>query len=128
MDSHPTQQTSEITQQKIVGNACNKQYISELRETTLLQPTFSWGEWENLEVSSKRQSTIRHWCHQLQLTWNDRRHNLNSYTCSLLTCSQDNEYRSKNLWRKKHFIMSQQEINKGLSVRWWAPCRNTATD
>jgi len=29
MDSHPTQQTSAITQQKLVGKACNKQYIRE---------------------------------------------------------------------------------------------------
>jgi len=41
MDSYPTQQTSAITQQNLIGNACNKQYISELRETTLLQQTFS---------------------------------------------------------------------------------------
>jgi len=41
MDSHPTQQTSAITQQKLVGNACNKQYIRELRATTLLQQTIS---------------------------------------------------------------------------------------
>jgi len=27
-----------------------------------------------------------------------------------------------------HFIMSQKETNKGLSVRWWAPCWNSATN
>jgi len=41
MDSHPTQQTSAITQQKLVDNACNKHYIGELLATTLLQQTFS---------------------------------------------------------------------------------------
>jgi len=32
MNSHPTQQTSAITQLKILGNACNKQYIGEFEQ------------------------------------------------------------------------------------------------
>jgi len=43
IDSHPTQQTSAITQQNLVGNACNKHYIGELRATTLCNKPFHEG-------------------------------------------------------------------------------------
>ena len=32
MNMHPTQQTSAITQLKVLGNACNKQYIGEFEQ------------------------------------------------------------------------------------------------